>query len=511
MNLETAATTAGPDAIIEGHGGYPFRVITVHPDAAEVRQLNLAGWTPIPHAEARILRFDENDIDEWSILSTPHHRTTLDTHPRFTTADTMAAVASPTPNRTTNQETNNMPASLITRIPAVGDVVEFSPVAFDVPGENRGTVTSIETGGTGNLYFHIAASPGGVVRTTTPDGMPVGSEWVVAVDQTPAPATTFPVRDLSPVDAGKLVGFGGIIEWSRGSNGRYRIAERTAPQEEVTRSTAVIRLNDDDTVMPGFEGYTLGSLNSDTAWIARSAATPTAATPTRMFIPRTAGEAKTMLTVLEPVMSDHDVFTALKVLAKFLPGATAEAETRLAADRLDLCHQYDRIVCPTLGWCPRPGANYDTGQFESTIADAERGVDASGRYDAIIRFASRYARGGEVNQALTDHIESHLERHKHAAATELLEGLGMEGVADVDQEYIVWVDVTRTVEVQATQRVAVRVTASDVDAASELVDSDAVASAVDDYNWEVNSDTVYARTYYGSDIDDYEVDYAEQD
>lgn len=220
------------------------------------------------------------------------------------------------------------------------------------------------------------------------------------------------------------------------------------------------------------------------------------------ILPRTADEAIRLRTVLRGVTRDamlagmpQDLLNAVDTLVLYLPGGEANRKGHELADGVTLCPSYEGIVCPTLGWTPRPDCSeYErrTRHFIQAMEDHERTAVANGETVAqtIVGWAQRYERGGLVNHALIDHIETHLESHKHAAASALLEELGLDGLEDVEteHEYEVEIELSETRVEYLTQTVTVTVTAENADEARDAARD--IAWDHDEGDWDYNDSDV---------------------
>jgi len=298
-------------------------------------------------------------------------------------------------------------------------------------------------------------------------------------------------------------GVGGHVQY-RAWSSPLRIV-RCDPEETGVVWLTALSASDDGAVEFRYDTYSTGGVT-----VVQTAPEPPQV-PARL-IPRTSAEAQMLLSLLEGVgyqQGDQEhAFDSLRALVRFLPGGEAEEQgARLASHAgVNLCDAYEGVVVPVLGWKPRQHcASYERRLpiFEQTLATIETRHPAM--IDSLREAARRYERGGEVNQAIVDHMRDHLESHKHEAANAVLEQFGMDGIEDIEREFYVDVRATRTIQIEVAQTISITVTASDADQASEMVDQYCIADYADDYGWEdENGSTHYASTRSG-DIDDYDV------
>lgn len=250
---------------------------------------------------------------------------------------------------------------------------------------------------------------------------------------------------------------------------------------------------------------------------AEPTSTPEPSTPERV-IPRTSDEAAMLRRFAGSLdASPTQLLSALDTLALMLPGGRAERSGRELAETKSLCEVYERTVCPTLGWAPRPGMGYVNApeQFLRSIEGHERTNATVSMATSIVRFAERYARGDVINEAILDSMETSLEDHKRPAANQVLEALGMDTLESREpqtRDFEVSVRVQRTIEIEVEQLVYVTVTATDEDEASELATDDyyLLADRTDDYGWtDGDGQTHYAYTGSG-DIHEADVEEVEE-
>lgn len=207
------------------------------------------------------------------------------------------------------------------------------------------------------------------------------------------------------------------------------------------------------------------------------------------IIPRSLTEAQSMA-------------QSLSEITRWLDGGDLHRKAQdIAANHPEgeLCGSYEALVVPTFGWSPRRSEERwepsKRGFSERVQAfESEHGTRSAA--ERLRMWADMFARGGVMNTAAVDHIDSHLEEHKIPAVNDLLESIGWDP-ARVTREYEIRVPVSRPVTYRERGYAYVTVSASDEDSAleqvSDLYSDRQLASMVDD--WDTDYD-------YG-DTDDY--------
>lgn len=200
------------------------------------------------------------------------------------------------------------------------------------------------------------------------------------------------------------------------------------------------------------------------------------------------------------------MIAALQALAPWLDGSPRQQDIHTRANNLDLCGEYEALVCSALGWTPRRGhANSRmslTNAWRDMVADYERNNPGVAPAELVERFTERYVSGGEVNRAAVDHAESHLESHKHDGFNAIMDELGFEPM-NTERDYDVQVRVERTITVY--QYVTMTRTATSEDEARDSVDEYDIADYLDS-EWQTGEgETVYASSSR-SDIDDWDIE-----
>ena len=237
--------------------------------------------------------------------------------------------------------------------------------------------------------------------------------------------------------------------------------------------------------------------------------------PTTTLLPRTAAEAQRLHAILTSVDARADVVAATATLARALPGGELEAKGLEVAQRKSLCDVYERVVTGAFGWAPRPhnAATDYRRTFERDVVRVERDYADNAGY-ALTRFAERYARGGVVNEAIVDAMESNLEAHKVPDVNEVLDACGFDGMTRSEVEYRVTTTATRMVRVtgwvRQTQPVSLYVTAASADEALEQAQELDPHDHVSRWDWDTDSyDIDWDVDDSETDDEDTDWDYAE--
>lgn len=195
--------------------------------------------------------------------------------------------------------------------------------------------------------------------------------------------------------------------------------------------------------------------------------------PAREIIPRTAQAAIAAADVAE--LFAPDVAATLRQLAIWLPGGEKNIAGDEFAQRVNLCGEYETVVCPVFGWRRREGTiDRRAHHFTDMLVAHEAAGRTAGLSNAEILagWTEHYERGGNANQAVLDHADNHLEDHKKPGLNAFLEDLGWDGIGDVEPEtqptYEVEVSVQERVIGYRTQYVTVTVEADDEDEAQRM-------------------------------------------
>lgn len=246
----------------------------------------------------------------------------------------------------------------------------------------------------------------------------------------------------------------------------------------------------------------LESMDSDGALYCVIA--PEQPAPRPRLIPRTSADALALADTLAAF--NRTAPEQLRRAARYLAGGELNERGHALAQSLNLCGEYESIVCPVFGWEPRRGMSSRPARLMQRFNDDVDAIErqhADNGVAALAAFLDRFAAGSTVNRALIEHADNHLEQHKRAAVNELLAEIvpDWEPVPTLqEREYRVAVEVTRTFT--ATQTVYVNVTCDDDDSVGDYIDTDMLADAIDDDAWDVD-------TYGGTgryDIDDWSVE-----
>lgn len=304
-------------------------------------------------------------------------------------------------------------------------------------------------------------------------------------------------------------GVGGTVRWSPGGGGaasNWRIISCESHENGVARMTLAEHNTDN-----GATGFVYGAY-ARREWRVLTVGTntppETPETPEGV-IPRTSSEARALrnlvrdITSIDPSAQQTEVLRALDTLVLMLPGGRAEQSGADLARGRSLCDVYERTVCPTLGWAPRPDYGYRTAalRFVDEMVAHERDHAHLGMADNLIAYARRYERGGIVNEAILDSMETNLEGHKRPAANQVLEALGMDTLEERGpSEYEVSVRVTRDRVVRETAYITVTVEADDEDHARDLA-LDIADSDQWGVDWEADDDE-YSADEVDRDVDE---------
>lgn len=362
-----------------------------------------------------------------------------------------------------------------------GQLVYVSAAAARQAGRTAGLEASEETRAGSYGFIHYGAN---------------GAEEDRVVRFWNTDRTPYPLRDAEPeaeprateVPAVTLFeavalanGVGGTVRWNptgSATESVWRVVSCEPLETGQARMTLAEQTSDG-----GATGFPYQAYNRR-EWHALTVGDNVAETPQetpQTVIPRTSGEAAAMQRLIASVTREYglsgmrqEFLSALDTLVLMLPGGRAEQSGAELARARSLCDVYERTVCPTLGWAPRPDYGYRTAalRFSDDINAHERDHSHLGMAESIVAYAARYERGGIVNTAILDSMESNLESHKHADANQVLEALGLETLEDripPVREFEVEVTLSRTVITNESQTVTVMVEATDADAARQAI------------------------------------------